>query len=49
MRKSYIHRFESTTLEERWADYLNATGKTKEEMPLKAYAELEYKVFNASK
>ena len=46
MRKATIHWFEHTTTEERWKEFLEASGKTEEEMPLKKYIEIEYRVYS---
>lgn len=45
MKKATIRTFVTTTLEERWKQYLAATGKTENEFTLKQYAELEHKVY----
>ena len=45
MRKSVIRRFERTTLEQRWRQYLEDTGRSEEEMSLRDFAELEHRVF----
>jgi hypothetical protein len=45
VRKWVIRYHERTTLEERWKQFLEATGRTEEEYPLKEFARVEYEAY----